>query len=181
MTQQRGQPTRGTSTAAWREDATLGPTSELTADVYLRSLSPPAGVHEGQTARIERLSTLSAAGRLGEVRVSVWGDRICLCETCTGTGAGRAALDRVEEFERWAEEADPAVTLPFERRVVRSRYTDSEQEVLVPPVMLLALYGGESLVGVFPHTAAGGQVPVEDAIAAIEAAGTSDPPPASRE
>lgn len=180
MVQSRGTSTEGTDTAAWRARATLGPASELTADVYLRSLSPPAGVHDGQVARIERLSALSASGRLEEVRVSVWGARICLCETCTGTGAGRAALDRVEEFERWAESIDPPATLPFDRRVIRSNYTDSTQEVLVPPVVLLALYDRESLVGVFPHAAGDRQVPVEDAIAAIETAGASDPAPASR-
>jgi hypothetical protein len=181
MDQPRGTSTEGTDTAAWREGATLGAGPELTADVYLRSLSPAAGVHDGQTARIERLSALSTAGRLGDVRVSVWGDRICLCETCAETGAGRAALDRVEEFERWADEVEPTVTLPFDRRTVRSSYTDSAQEVLVPPVVLLALYDRETLLGVFPHAADGRQVSVEDALVAIETAGTPDPTAASRD
>lgn len=181
MTDQRGTSTGAGDTAVWQESATLGPASELTADVYLRSLSPPAGVHDGQAARIERLTTLSAAGRLENVRVSVWGNRICLCETCAGTGPGRAALDRVEEFERWAEDLDPAVTLPFDHRKVRSDYTDSTQDVLVLPVLLLALYDRDSLLGVFPHATDDRQVPVEDALAAIETAETSDPTPASRE
>ena len=181
MDQPRGTSVEGSGTTAWREEATLGPETELTADVYLRSLSPPAGVHDGQTARIERLSELAAAGRLGDVRVSVWGDRVCLCETCAGTGAGRAALDRVAEFERWADDLDAAVSLPFDRHTIRSSYTDSTQEVLVPPVMLLALYDRESVVGVFPHAAGGREAPVEDAIAAIETTGASDPTPAFRE
>lgn len=43
--------------------------------------------------------------------------------------------------------------------------------------MLLALYDGKSLHGVFPHAAGDRQVSVEDAIVTIETARTPDPTP----
>lgn len=172
--QAEGTPVRGTDNTAWRDEVSAVSPSELTADVYLRSLSPPVGVHDGQVAQIDRLSALSAADSLGALRVSVWGERLCTCDTCAGTGAGQAALDRVEQFERWAERADAPVTLPFERRVVRSGYTSSTQKVLIPPRVLLAVYDRTSLLGVFPHAAGDTQVSVRDAIGAIEAAVATD-------
>jgi hypothetical protein len=155
----------------------------LTADIYLRSLSPPAGVHDGQVALVERLSALSSAGRLSDLRVSVWGERFCLCDTCAGTSAGRAALERVEEFQRWADRYGAETSLPFERRDVHSNFAPSAREsheALVPPRVLLALYGGESLLGVFPHIAGEDSVSVRDGIDAIEAATTSDQESLSR-
>jgi hypothetical protein len=155
-------------TAPWRQRAGLAPEAELTADLFLRSLSPPVSVHDTQVEFIDRLSELSAAGRLNDLRVSVWGDRLCLCETCAETGAGRAALDRVEEFEGWIDGFEADASLPFEQRVVSSEYAGSAQEVLVPPFVLLALYTDGDLVAVFPHSAAGERYSVGDALDSID-------------
>lgn len=128
MKESRASSAGGTDTRSWRERVARTPPAELTADIYLRSLSPPAGVHDGQVALVERLSALSSAGRLSDLRVSVWGELFCLCDTCAGASAGRAALERVEEFQRWADGYGAETSLPFERRDVHSNFAPSARE-----------------------------------------------------
>jgi hypothetical protein len=146
-----------------------GPVDSPSVDVYLRSLSPPAGTHDRQAEIIDRLSELSSSDRLDSVSVSVWGERVCLCEVCAGTGSGRAALDRLGEFQNWVETVEGG-ELPFEHRTIRSEYTHTEQGVIVPPCVTMAVYSGDTLVGVFPHSESGETRTVTDALEALEAA-----------
>jgi hypothetical protein len=139
----------------------------LSVDLYLRSLSPPAGTHAGQQSRLERLSELYEAGNLGTLRVSVWGDQLCLCESCASTRAGRRMLDTVEKFEAWAAQADGEVALPLDRRRVQSAYAETDRETLSVPQFLMAVYAGPSLVAVFPHTAGNTSYSVTDGIMAL--------------
>jgi hypothetical protein len=161
-----GQGERGSQGA---EVGMTGPVDSPSVDLYLRSLSPPAGTHDQQAEVIDRLSELSSSDRLDGLSVSVWGERVCLCEVCAGTGSGRAVLDRLEEFRSWAGTVEEA-ELPFEHRTIRSEYTRTEQGVIVPPCVTMAVYSGDTLVGVFPHSVSDETRTVSDALEALEAA-----------
>lgn len=143
------------------------PVTDLTVDVYLRSLSPPFGAHAAQRSCLETLTGLYEEGKLAGLRVSVWGDRLCLCESCTSTRTARAILDAVETFEEWASDATRDVELPLDRRDIRSTYAGDDREVLSLPGILLAVYADTSLIAVFPHTDSDATYSVSDGVEAV--------------
>lgn len=150
------------------EDADDPPGStDVAVDVYLRSLSPPLGAHTAQQSCLETLSGLDEEGKLTSLQVSVWGDRICLCESCTSTRTARAMLDVVQSVEEWASHAARDVEVPLDRRDIRSTYTGDDREVLSLPQILLAVYADTSLIAIFPHTAPGATHSVSDGVRAV--------------
>jgi hypothetical protein len=154
----------------WDRELILPGDADLTVDVYVRSLSPSNGTHAGRVEFVEELERLEAERVIRDATVSIWGDRICRCETCSATGAGRAALERLREFEAWSEDVDADVSLPFERRSISSEFVDRTLECVVPPHITVAVYGGSSLVGVFPCEVDDDDYTVRDAVVALRRA-----------
>lgn len=123
---------------------------DVRVEVFVRSLAPAPAVHAAQVDVVEAVNDLAEAGRIEDATVSIWGERLCPCETCRETGAGRAVLNRVRAIESWAEAVPAAVTVPFDRRSHECGFTDLGGEVIVPPRITVAVYGDGALLGVFP-------------------------------
>lgn len=150
-------------------ETALSDATDLFVEVNVRSLAPPLATHDGQREIIDRFAALSEEKVLTGTRVSILGERICLCETCGGTQSGAAALDRVRLYERWAATSDLEISVPFERRTLHSTITDVECEVIVPPRIAVAVYDDASLLYVFPCEIEGTVYTVTDALEALEA------------
>jgi hypothetical protein len=136
----------------WRTDtlAVLWRAETARIDVYVRSMLPPAGAKESQTAVIERLKGLLEDSLVDDLTINVWGRRICLCDQCRGTETGRIMLGTVREFQSWGEEYDASVESTFEHRTQSSSITGAEYESITPPRVTTALYVDGDLRGVFP-------------------------------
>jgi len=138
--------------ARWRADTRRALANADTAriDVYVRSLLPPPGAKDAQTGALASLKGAIEETAVEDVAVNVWGERLCVCDVCLGTDAGRAMLDTVREFERWGAEYDASAEPFFEWTHQESSVTGSTYEGIVPPRVTAALYLDSSLAGVFP-------------------------------
>lgn len=119
-------------------------------DVYVRSLLPPPGAKEAQNETLARLREAVEAGPVTDLSVHVWGERLCVCETCLGTEAGREYLETVREFERWGDSYGATVGSYFEHTSLTASVTGETYRGIVPPRLTVALYVDGSLQGVFP-------------------------------
>lgn len=68
----------------------------------------------------------------------------------------------------WADERGVSIRPPFGVRTTTNTVTDDTRTTLRTPVMCLAVYAGDRLANVFPHSQGGDQYSVADAIAALE-------------
>jgi hypothetical protein len=138
--------------ARWRADTgrELANADTARIEVYVRSLLPPPGAKDAQTGVLRTLKGTVEGTPVEDVAVNVWGERLCVCETCLGTDAGRAMLDTVRKFERWGTNYDASVRPFFERTDQESSVTGNTYEGIVPPRVTAALYLDGSLAGVFP-------------------------------
>ena len=160
----------------WREtvlDALAG-SDRARIEVYVRSLLPPPGAKESQTARIEELQSLVETTPVEAVSVSVWGERICLCETCTDLDTGTVIHDTVRDLESWGSEFDATARPFFERYRQRSSLTGHTYEGVVPPRVVVACYVDGRLRGVFPNRIDGVAYSVGDFCDAVGAARDAD-------
>lgn len=130
--------------------AALSAANSARVEVYLRSLSPPAGAKDGQVARLREAQTLVETTPVDDLTVDVWGERICLCDTCADLEAGTAMRNTVRELESWGGEYDASAAPFFERREQESWVTETTYECIVPPRLVVACYVDGQLWGVFP-------------------------------
>lgn len=79
-------------------------------------------------------------------------------------------LDRYDEFASWADAAGVDLSPFFGSRGVYSFEDGRQFDALVLPVCCLAIYDGDELDAVYPHTAGDTHYAVEDALDAIPAA-----------
>lgn len=148
---------------------------DVRVDVFVRSLAPEPAVHVAQVEVVEAVHDLADDGRIADGTVSIWGERLCPCETCRQTGAGRAVLDRVRAFESWAEAVPAAVTVPFDRRSLECGFTGAETDVIVPPRVTIAVYGDTTLLGVFPCELDGESISAADGLERLRNVRRVDP------
>lgn len=140
----------------------------VSAHVFVRSLAPPGGGHDEQVAVLERLDALEDRGPVDAWNVTIWGERLCECEVCTSTAAGRAVTERLRSFGEWAERVDGEVALPFERREVTSEFAGTEIEALVPPRLTIAVFADDRLSRVYPCRVDGIHYSVTDGLDWLE-------------
>jgi hypothetical protein len=107
----------------------------------------------------ERLETLTREDRLGSHAVDVWGSRVDL----RGGGELPRTFDR---FQNWAERADVELEPGFGVRE-GTTLVEEPYEQLVTPAVALAIYDGETLLGVFPHVDGDRLVTVDAALSAL--------------
>ena len=143
---------------------------DVRVDVYVRSMAPPPATHEAQVGLIADLEALAAADVVDESTVTIWGERLCRCETCRETGAGRAVLARVRSFEGWAADVDATVDLPFDFRRLDCEMTGASNEVIVPPRVTLGIHVEGTLRGVFPCVIDGVSISASDGLAMLRRA-----------
>lgn len=115
-------------------------------------------------AHVETLQACAADGQVDELVLRSWPGEV----TRAPETPERDVLDRFESFRSWADQAGVDVQPPFETRTRRSIVTGAETDLLVLPLICVALYddaGG--LVGVYPHSVDGETYTVEDAVARL--------------
>jgi len=136
----------------WTEEtvAAMRRSDAVRIDVYVRSMLPPAGAKESQVTDISRFQAVAERPLVDEVSVNVWGDRLCLCDSCRTTEPGRVMIGTVRDFEAWGENFDASAAPFFERRQVSSSVTGGTYESISPPRVTAAVYVSGTVTGVFP-------------------------------
>lgn len=115
--------------------------------------------------RVERAQALEGGDLVDTVVVRSWPETVRLDDD----GPHREVVEEFRRFEEWADRRGVTVRPPFETRTRASMVEDDGVEVLVTPVLCLALYREERLVSVFPHADGEESYTVEDALDRLEA------------
>lgn len=108
-------------------------------EAYVHASTPV----EQPESTIRRLERVESGGGIDGFEVHVWEKEVSL-------SYGDEATTAFEEFERWAERNGKSIRPPFDVRDRGSYLTDSEDRVLVTPVVCLAVYEGDEITGVYP-------------------------------
>ncbi|WP_459191993.1 HTH domain-containing protein [Halosimplex sp. J119] len=184
MTRDRTQPTEDPAFSRWAEtiEGRFEGADTRRVTVFVRSMLPPLGAKRTQEALIRELHDLEAEGQLDEVSVTVTGNRLCLCETCSGTDAGSSLLERVRELDGWGHEFDASVSRFFETRELDSSVAGETARALIPPRVAVALYCDDTLAGAFPCEMGESTVTTEDFLASLDRfCGASSPSSGGKE
>lgn len=140
----------------------------------------PAGAAARQEAVIDELRALEERGRVDEVDVVVWGDRVGLGTAAAATDAGRRVHDRLDACLAWEEASDRSLRPCFDVRELRNRITDEACAVIDLPSMLLVEYEGGDVERVTPSSDGASVETVTDRLRAL-ATGAGDPDPSTGE
>ncbi|ADB60136.1 hypothetical protein Htur_1246 [Haloterrigena turkmenica DSM 5511] len=134
-------------------------TNELTVEVYVR----PDGLVEPIDTKIDALHRLDAADQIDNLVIHAWPAAISL----TDHPPYSDAIAAFAQMEMWASEHGGSIQPPFSVRTTTSAFTNETQTTLRTPMMGLAVYVGERLANVFPHSRGDDHHGVMDAIAAL--------------
>ena len=156
MTEPHTKSERATNT-----DRTTETDTGLRAELYLRE-----DTYRGLGAReaVSRANRLEANGVLSDSMVAGTWHR---CHTRAEEWRS-GAMDTYEEFREWAASNGVSLEPGFQPRTRSFVGMDDVEEVVVFPVVALALYDADHLTAVFPCTDAGRTYTVESALAAFE-------------
>jgi len=114
-------------------------------------------------SQIETLRACESESVVDSLVLRSWPDRVALSDD----SQFREAVDVFRRFERWADRRGVSVRPPFEMRTSSSTITDTEKEVLVTPLIAVAVYRDDRLVGVYPHSEGEETYTAADAIATL--------------
>lgn len=143
-----------------------GPVVEL----WIRG-SAPEPIRRTQRRVYDRLRTLQDGGPIDDVVANRWGTYLYV-EDDRGPPEGDPAHAAVAAFEQWADREDCDLEpgfRSFETPDDGGRIGLGASRVIRLPILGLAVYEGETLRTVAPHTTDEGVYTVRDAMAAIEA------------
>lgn len=122
-----------------------------------------AAIPERQSEIISQLRRLEGEDRISGFSVRVWGKQI-EADGADLDGATNDVRERIAEFEAWADHNGHSLEPAFSRRTKSVPLTDEQREVIVPPVICLAVYEDDELVGVFPCSNGDGTNTVDDCL-----------------
>lgn len=131
----------------------------ICVDCYLRSASLAGPLDE----TLATVQGLVDDGTIDEVAVHTWPSTVVLSEETEHTDV----VDTFRTFEAWAAQWNVSIEPPFGVESRTSRITGDEREVLVTPVLCLAVSVNGALREVFPHHADDTTYTVEDALTAL--------------
>ncbi len=131
------------------------------AELYLRG--DTYGTYDAQRETIERLGRLTEGGTLDEATVAGEVAKIRTADEDARSGA----LATYEEFADWAARNGFSLSPAFERRTRSYVGLDRVDEVVVFPVVSLAVYEGRRLRAAFPCSDGERVYGVEDALDAL--------------
>lgn len=129
-------------------------TEELEVTLYVRA-SIPKRVREHVYALLDELEDLETWGTIADLTVASWDKRVPM------DGEDRLPTDVVdayEEFEAWASDTERSLEPYFRVK------EDPDGEVLVPPIMCLAVEDEDGIEAVYPNDAGGEQETVPEGI-----------------
>jgi len=136
--------------------------THLRAELYLRG--DTYGTFDAQQQVLNRVNRLEANGVFSESMVSGEWQRIRTMAEDKRSGA----LATYEEFDDWATRNGSSLEPAFERRTRTYVGMDRVDEVVVFPVVSLAIYDEKRLQSVFPCTTDEHTYTVGDALDAFE-------------
>ncbi|WP_233710690.1 HTH domain-containing protein [Natronococcus pandeyae] len=122
-------------------------------------------------SQLEALRRCEENGRIDSLRLQSWPGEVSL----ESDSPKQEVSNRFERFEQWAASHNVSVRPPFRVKTVTSLVDDEPERVLVTPALCLALYHGDQLVGVYPHSDGESTYTATAVIADLEA-GTVPPP-----
>ena len=134
--------------------------------VYLRS-PVPNETELRQTSVLGRADSLRQQGLVDDVTVTYWH------RLSTGVNPREAA--DIERLEQWASDHGCSLAPAIDRHDRHSAFT-GEDSVVSLPLVCLACWEGDELVGVYPHRGPCGHCTVADGLDRIEAALRSGEP-----
>lgn len=147
-----------------RDSTSDDPTATRRVELYLRG--DTYGTYDRQQAVLERVRGLEERGVVDETAVDASWQRIRTPEQ----DPRNDAIATYEEFRSWARENGYSLEPAFERRHRSYLGTDAVSEVVVFPVVSLAVYEDDVLRSVFPCSDEAGTVhfTVGDCLEAFE-------------
>jgi len=140
-------------------------------ELFVRSLSP-AGVSQQQDHVIGQLQALENDGRIADLSIYVWGDRLAP-DTAHLTEHGEFLLDRLTAFERWERATGASLDAFGWRDSSTTMATEQSIDVISLPLLGLAEFVDGELRHVAPCARDGAVHSVRDRVAALAA---SSPP-----
>lgn len=114
--------------------------------------------------RVERAQSLEDTELVDAVVVRSWPETVRYDDD----GPHREVVEEFQRFEAWADRRGVSVRPPFQTRTRTSMVEDDGVDVLVTPVLCLALYRDERLVSVFPHSEGDDTYTVAQALGCLE-------------
>jgi len=128
--------------------------------VYLRS-PVPSETEARQTSVLGRADALRQAGLVDDLKVTYW-QRL-------STGTDQREAGEIAAMEQWAIENDCSLSPTFDRHDRHSAFV-GDDSVVTLPVVCVACWQDDELVGVYPHVGPCGHCTVADGLDRIEAA-----------
>lgn len=116
-----------------------------------------------RTTVIDRFTDLDANGRISDFAIETWPEEVPMSQT----GGHGEVLDTVEQYEQWANDHGLSLRPPLETRT-SSLLVGGSTEVLRLPMLAVAAYDDDELVGVYPCTDDGTTWSVTDFIDALD-------------
>jgi hypothetical protein len=116
----------------------------------------------------DRIQRLDADGTVDDVVVEVYGTRLPTPDDSPVDALARPMWERYRAFEAWATRQGYSLEPAFERRRTGSLVRDERTEVVLMPVVCLAVYVGDDVRSVVPCTTGDGVRTVDDCLAAFE-------------
>jgi hypothetical protein len=129
-------------------------------EVYLRE--DTYGTFDAQRRVLDRLASIEGTGVLGAVGTDRWDAR-----RTVEYDHREGALSTYGEFEEWARHNDATLGPAFERRIRTTLGGTEAREIVVFPVIALAVYRADRLLAVFPSTVDGDHYTVHDCLDAF--------------
>ena len=136
--------------------------NERRAELYLRG--DTYGTFDVQQDVLNRVRALESDDVFGEAKVAGEWQRIRTMDEDTRSGA----IATYREFADWADRNDHSLAPAFERRTRSYLGLDQVDDVVVFPVVSLAVYEGEHLQAVFPCSDGDQTYTVPDCLDAFE-------------
>lgn len=145
-------------TTATRGEWMVTDQSGIAVECYARASSLAGPVEDA----VDALYALDAAGRIDDLTVWSWPAEVALSDLIRSR-----AVECFFRFQRWAAARGASVRPAFALET-REYVTGERQRVLITPVVCLAVYAGDELRGVYPHSTEDAVHTVRDAIEALE-------------
>jgi hypothetical protein len=142
------------------------------AVVWVRDPSPPPG--DPRRALLSRLRELATEGPLGDLSVRSWGRFVDASPP--EAGADRPIRARIAEFYEWADRSGHSLAPAFRRCERSTMLAPSGTEVIRLPLVCVAMYDDDRLVGVFPCSTDGETNTVPECVDRLERGDTPTRP-----
>jgi hypothetical protein len=140
----------------------MDPDTQLTVDLYVRADAPAA---QRRRKIVERLERAERRGGIVDFAVHCWPRAISLDRTVDVDEGG--VEETVRTFETWAQRHGRRISPCFDVRRTRSTILEESDERLVLPVLCVAAYDEDGLVGMAPCRDGDSALTVEDVLDAI--------------